>query len=1103
MASDDDVPDVTATAPAGGPSPEPAAASESLSRMDLAELLPSCSPAQFELGEEVGRGGIGRVLRARDPVFDRPIAIKELHSTSSNARVRFLREAMITARLQHPAIVPVYLAGRWPDGSPFYGMKLVDGKPLSVALGERKTLRERMGLLPAVIATCEAVAYAHRHRIVHRDLKPSNVLLGELGETVVIDWGLAKDLDEADAPEGAYGAVATASETIAGAVLGTPAYMPPEQGAGKEVDERGDVYSLGAILYELLAGVMPYSPSTTAREILAALARRPPEPLLDLTPEAPRDLVAIVERAMAREPAERYPDAAALADDLRRFQTGQLVSVREYGWLERVGRWMGKHRAAVGVAAAAVGVLLVVGALGFVSTLRAQRRAEAATKAEARERMYAEKQRDDAVLANAQAIVREDPAAAIAWLGKLSGNSEQWAAARTIAADAFAARIPTLFPDPGFRVDWMQLSDDDRLLVVGSRTARQTVVYDVATREPKRFEVPIGQSIDNMSPDGRWLVGVGDVASTIRISDGATTTFDTGGAKVKSGVVSPNSKWFAVVAEPKVLVFPVAGGAGRSIETPAAGILIELDDAGTLYGLDRERTAVWIYPATGEMRKVPISLDAKDDPRIGPRAWFKTWRWVVVLTRAGKLGVLETTTGAFELLPGDEVFTEYTVDRDATSIVGSTGSRAVRWKREAEGWKRVEEFAGAGARLLVGDTIVGGKADGLWLRRDGAPVVGRVPAVPHPNALSRDARALFAATTNGMVARWDLSGGDSAICSSEPTLAVDARYLVQRGASGTLGVCDPRDGTQRTLVGGTRGITDVRPSSSFGFMVSRGEGGEIVVWDVAAGRGDVLATTGFPVTITDDGAKVIVNDSERLFVVDVATGAREARCETLADDHSATSIDGTAMVRVSSDQLEICDLATGAVRTLEGYPGELFFDTLRFDGALVYVNGVAGPMMWDVRTNRRYPLDVGMRDFVTVAELVPDDKGVVVAGARFAAVFDARGRLVRRVARTGRIGASGVTVSSDRRRIVTTDFLEHARLYDVDTQRSRVLGGGGSALGARFFDNDRLIVTFDSDRRPYRFSDGLPDSATELRELMVRTAASITLDVDGRSVPAR
>src|SRR4051812_32864793 len=151
------------------------------------------NPKRYRVLGEHGRGGLGRVSRVHDRDLGRDIAIKELISRGHVSEVRFLREALITARLEHPGIVPVYEAGRWPDGTPFYAMKLVAGRSLRELIAERKTVDDRLGLLHHVIAVADAIAYAHGRNIIHRDLKPANIIVGDFGETIVIDWGLAKD----------------------------------------------------------------------------------------------------------------------------------------------------------------------------------------------------------------------------------------------------------------------------------------------------------------------------------------------------------------------------------------------------------------------------------------------------------------------------------------------------------------------------------------------------------------------------------------------------------------------------------------------------------------------------------------------------------------------------------------------------------------------------------------------------------------------------------------------------------------------------------------------------------------------------------------------
>jgi tetratricopeptide (TPR) repeat protein len=339
-----------------------------------ASRLPVVGREHYAVEGEFARGGMGRILSARDRRLGRTVALKELQAAASPDARRFVREALVTARLQHPAIVPIYEAGRWPDGVPFYAMKLVSGRSLDALIRAAEGgLAGRLALLPHLLAVAEAVAYAHGQHVVHRDLKPANVLVGSFGETVVVDWGLAKDLGSAATDDNAPLAVAAGGggdDTVAGTVLGTPAYMAPEQARGEAVDERADVYALGAMLYYLLAGTPPRS-GTTVREVLAAAASERPRPVTEREPDAPPDLAAIVEKAMELEATRRYPTARELAEDLRRFQTGQLVSAHRYSPGELVRRWVRQHRAAVTVAAV-LGLALATAVIGGFLAVRRQ-----------------------------------------------------------------------------------------------------------------------------------------------------------------------------------------------------------------------------------------------------------------------------------------------------------------------------------------------------------------------------------------------------------------------------------------------------------------------------------------------------------------------------------------------------------------------------------------------------------------------------------------------------------------------------------------------------------------------------------------------------------
>ncbi|MCA9621547.1 MAG: protein kinase [Myxococcales bacterium] len=344
--------------------------------------LATVDPSHYQQHEELARGGMGVVRRASDRRIGREVALKELLADQPGLRRRFEREARVTAQLQHPGIVPVYEMGCWPDGRPFYTMKLVNGRPLDAVIDEALDEGARLALIPRLLPAVEAIAYAHDRGVIHRDLKPANVLLGEFGETVVIDWGLARAIGEEDdsseippstpvdsSPSSSVAAARSGGKlTMEGAVMGTPAYMPPEQACGDPLDARADVYSLGALIYHTVIGRAPYD-GKTAHEVLAAVLMGPPPPASRLAPGLPRDLATIIDKAMAQDPLDRYPDAGALARDLRAFSNGRLVGAYSYSSSELLLRFVRRNRA-LSLSLLGLAVLAVVGSMMVLRAYR-------------------------------------------------------------------------------------------------------------------------------------------------------------------------------------------------------------------------------------------------------------------------------------------------------------------------------------------------------------------------------------------------------------------------------------------------------------------------------------------------------------------------------------------------------------------------------------------------------------------------------------------------------------------------------------------------------------------------------------------------------------
>lgn len=380
---------------------------------------------RYRVGNEIARGGLGRIHEAYDTELGRTVAIKELLRREPRAEARFVREATITARLEHPAIVPIHEAGRWPDGDPFYAMKLVDGRMLKDVVKETTTLEQRLALLPHVLAVAGAIAYAHAEGIIHRDLKPSNVLVGAYGETLVIDWGLAKDLTVDEDTEEPTSAASSSSAmvTVAGSVVGTPAYMAPEQARGDEVDERADVYAIGALLYYVLSGTPPFAGER--HELVERVRTERPVPIEQRVPKIPDDLATLIGRAMAADPRDRYANAGELARDLRSYEEGRLVGAHDYSTWQLVRRWVARRRAAVAVAALMTAVL-VAGAVVGVTRIAAERdRAEAQRKVAESERAEAEQLMDFMLV---DLHERLDPIGKLDALGMVADRaSEYWA----------------------------------------------------------------------------------------------------------------------------------------------------------------------------------------------------------------------------------------------------------------------------------------------------------------------------------------------------------------------------------------------------------------------------------------------------------------------------------------------------------------------------------------------------------------------------------------------------------------------------------------------------------------------------------------------------
>ena len=384
---------------------------------------------RFRIIRPHAKGGLGEVFLAKDQELNREVALKEIlpkHSVDQDTRGRFMLEAEITGGLEHPGIVPVYGLGTYDDGRPYYAMRFIQGDSLKEAIsayhdkpnpdeGERNVVFRN--LLKRFVDVCNAIGYAHSRGVLHRDLKPGNIMIGKYGETLVVDWGLAKPIGDTSAEKGGRPAgdgeektiqpsnTGSYEQTVQGTAIGTPAFMSPEQAEGRLdiIGKGSDIYSLGATLYVLVVGQLPFN-GKTIEEFMGKVKRGEFNSPAEAKPGVSPALSAIVVRAMALKPADRYPSAVAMAEDIEHFLADEPVKAYAEPWIDKARRWARKHRSFV--SAAVVTLLTSVIALGaglfFVNaeknrTILERNEKELARAAEQSQREKAELARNSAL----------------------------------------------------------------------------------------------------------------------------------------------------------------------------------------------------------------------------------------------------------------------------------------------------------------------------------------------------------------------------------------------------------------------------------------------------------------------------------------------------------------------------------------------------------------------------------------------------------------------------------------------------------------------------------------------------------------------------------
>ena len=1106
-ASDDTLP-ATPGSSAGG---KPVRADASALEIDHSD--------RYAIGDVHAAGGLGRIVRARDRRLHRTVAVKELLQHTPAAEARFVREALITAQLEHPGIVPVHDAGRWPSGEPYYSMKLVSGRTLRDLIMARKELDERLALVPNALAVAEAIAYAHSRDVIHRDIKPPNVLVGDFGETLVIDWGLAKDLSGRVA-EPAPDPIAVASgsgsgslETEVGNVMGTPAYMAPEQARGEEVDARADVYALGALLYELLTGQPPHG-GGSVQDVLASAQKGQVVPVEERQADAPPDLCAIVKKAMAAAPADRYPSAVELAADLRRFQTGQLVTARHYSTPALLVRWVARHRAIVIVVLLAAAALAGVGVLAFTRVMAQRNRAE-------REMHIAEDARDELVFRQAQGMLQRDPTASLAWLKKYPVGGEQGDQLGALIDEATAAGVARHVLALPAWVDRVTYTPDGQLVTADHDN--RILRWNPATGESRLIRTHQGEPQLLFSPDG--------TTAAITHADGAVELVPTAGGEsrrllglpaVAQMIFSADGRRLLANAQNHMRVWDTATGAELLALDDEVGEFSNLAPDGTRLYVAREAGDIVEY-TIGGARRAPRTVVHLDNPAV----------WLLVA-------------------PDGKSLVEGDTSDDVKLVDLATGKSRLLGRHPVppDGWFA---FSHSGDRFALtpdDGTIV------VYQLASGTPQVLRGHEDPvFSLVFSRDDSLLISGSDDGTARIWNLTTGEAQVLRGHTddvpriVLSPDGKWLATASYDKTVRIWPVGPGIARVIPGHIKDPDDVAFVAGDTHLAAGNHHREVESVDLASGtavqfRLEPWKSSAYP---QQGGDLAIAGDADGgASLYDLSTG--DARPLARSTDDLVTAValarDDTRAATVDqSGALLLWDLASGTSRPvpIERPPVNLMF----LPGRREVVLGGAGFLeLWDLDRGRvvaraKLPPQPGTH---TPAKFFASRDGRVIAswgrsgevlvwdttasGARLIdASKDVQGVAVspggERVAlargdRTVTLwsratGAATIIVghtdlvhqvafSPDGRILASCSFDRTIRLWMLDSGRARVLRGHTTDVKAIAFSADGKTLASIGANGTFRLWPlaALPDDRPDAVPARLAAATSAVIDGNGR-----